>query len=850
MTQYEAKRIRRQMQSFLSLMIVVASTVMLASCGGDGVTSTSTNVNEITKDTPNLSSIRQITAQDIQQSTTSSLKYVKGEIIVLLKEESDFDALSSYVKSKGWKIVSKGSSILNNYIIQTNLTAEDDLNVEIDKLGKQSFVNSASLNIVMKSNGLSSDPSWQDNDKSWNMKSINLQKAWSILPNAGNDVNVGVVDADFIFNHPDLKIYKDITPSYPVKGVGSSFFNWILGIEPRDPNDHSNDIVSAVRGSSTGSDPSHGMHVAGIIGATDNTDGMVGIAPHANIFSYNYMSNGEVATLDDAQTGIAELTKAKTQVINVSIGTDFCDSVKIVGVPTGETICKRPSDIETARYSHMVVKAFSRIIDQNPNVVFVQASGNNGKFNFDGTSTRVSTDYNGLLATALAFNDVSDQAIKSAVENVAHHTIIVGAYSQRSDGSNYITDYTMVPLPSSLSQTNTYLSSSFMLAPGGDKNKMVYSTVLTSGKYGYMWGTSMAAPHVTGVVALVMQANPSISATKARDIVLQSTDTVDSYPALDAEKAVRAALAYGKPTNITPTSATVGAAQEFTLTGDGLLEKPYSIAIEGCPNIQYTSATSTKHVFSCTPTDALSSLVVITNPDTGALVSKQLAIDFTSAPVALPTAVKITLDAQGINAVSGVVNGNVSFITGRNGGKAAKFNGVSDPASIRIPNTDNITFDTGATFDMWVRLDSMTGMNGNAQTVSNGQYVMTLLAKSHDRNGTAFTSTASGKSFWNTYNQTWAGSTSCTTNETFQAIPIGEWYRVTYAVSPATGIQTYINKQLYMNCPDIHPSFDAINSQDLYIGKYADEWYPLNGAIQDVSIYKAALTPSQIAVMP
>jgi len=306
------------------------------------------------------------------------------------------------------------------------------------------------------------------------------------------------------------------------------------------------------------------------------------------------------------------------------------------------------------------------------------------------------------------------------------------------------------------------------------------------------------------------------------------------------------------PTNITPTSATVGKNQEFTLTGDGLLEKPYNVTIEGCPNIQYTSATSTKHVFSCTPTDALSALVVITNPDTGALVSKQLSIDFTVAPVVLPTAVKITLDAQGIDAVSGVVNGNVSFITGRNGGKAAKFNGVSDPASIRIPNTDNIKFDTGATFDMWVRLDSMTGMNGNAQIVSNGQYVMALLAKSHDNNGSAFTTTASGKSYFNTYNSTWGAGSSipCFTNESLPVIPIGEWYRITYTISPTTGIQTYVNKQLYMSCSDIRPDFEQMNTQDLYIGQYSSFWYPLNGAIQDIRIYKSALTPNQVAVMP
>ena len=41
-----------------------------------------------------------------------------------------------------------------------------------------------------------------------------------------------------------------------------------------------------------------------------------------------------------------------------------------------------------------------------------------------------------------------------------------------------------------------------------------------------------------------------------------------------------------------------------------------------------------------------------------------------------------------------------------------------------------------------------------------------------------------------------------------------------------------------------------MNTQDLYIGKYSDAWYPLNGAVQDIRIYQQALTDAEVQALP
>lgn len=68
-------------------------------------------------------------------------------------------------------------------------------------------------------------------------------------------------------------------------------------------------------------------------------------------------------------------------------------------------------------------------------------------------------------------------------------------------------------------------------APGGEfVNKGIYST-LPDGKYGFMNGTSMACPHVSGVAALVVSkfASPSLTPTEVKRIIIDSSAEVDAH---------------------------------------------------------------------------------------------------------------------------------------------------------------------------------------------------------------------------------------------------------------------------------------------------------------------------------
>lgn len=235
------------------------------------------------------------------------------------------------------------------------------------------------------------------------------------------------------------------------------------------------------------------------------------------------------------------------------------------------------------------------------------------------------------------------------------------------------------------------------------------------------------------------------------------------------------------------------------------------------------------------------------------LLSVSIAgVDIVGSPFAVAVqdgaSLSINFDAASRAALSAVALGKVDFIDGRNGGVAAKFYGVAAPGALRIPNSSAMQFSDGMTWDMWVRRDGNVGINGNGSTVT-GTFVMSVMAKSHDAAGVAVNSLASGESFVSTFMPSWAYSEACTVTPQ-PAVPLGTWYRITFTASARGGTAIYINKGLQTQCRQTALDFTLVNAQDLFIGRYSAFWYPLDGAVQDIRIYKRVLSTAEVSALP
>ncbi|MBT8236621.1 MAG: S8 family peptidase [Bacteroidia bacterium] len=209
-------------------------------------------------------------------------------------------------------------------------------------------------------------------------------------------------------------------------------------------------------------DEKHGTHVAGIIAAERNNGrGVNGVANNAQIMSIRAVPNGDEYDKDIA-LGIRYAVDNGARIINCSFGKSFS--------PNSEWV------FDAIKYA------------ASKNVLIVHASGNDG-LNIDASeNTQYPNDYNTNPGPEFA-------------ENV----LVVGSLTQNY-GSEMISSF------SNYGQNNVDV-----FAPGSG----IYSTI-PGNTYKSQGGTSMAAPAVSGVAALIMSYYPKLTAVQVKKIIEQS----------------------------------------------------------------------------------------------------------------------------------------------------------------------------------------------------------------------------------------------------------------------------------------------------------------------------------------
>lgn len=226
-----------------------------------------------------------------------------------------------------------------------------------------------------------------------------------------------------------------------------------------------------------GTDASHGTHVAGIIGAVRGNDkGIDGIANHVQIMPIRAVPDGDEHDKDIANA-IRYAVDNGALIINMSFGKSFSPEKKWVD--------------EAVQYA------------ESKGVLLVHAAGNDAK--------NIDTDDN------FPSRNLNNDTLK-----VFSNWITVGASGATANE---------IAAPFS----NFGKREVNLFAPG----VKIYSTIPGGNAYGEKDGTSMAAPVVSGIAALLLSYHPDISAKQLIEILEQSSKKINTtFPKPGAQEKI------------------------------------------------------------------------------------------------------------------------------------------------------------------------------------------------------------------------------------------------------------------------------------------------------------------------
>lgn len=316
-------------------------------------------------------------------------------------------------------------------------------------------------------------PKLVPNDPRFAWSSANTFYQWH-LNNTGQNGSVAGIDAN-LTKVWDEFLGTGITISVVDDGIQVSHEDLAPNINSNidhDWNDNSpNDPTPPLQLQGDETFYSHGTSVAGIIAAKGNNGiGVTGVAPEATLVGLKLLAE-EVSPDEEA-----EALSWRTDVIDISNNS------------WGE-----PDDGETSfKADPLVVSALQHSAQNGRNgkgTIFVWSAGNGREFsdyaNFDGYVNQPETIGVG------AINFTGEQSYYS--ESGAN--IVISAPSDDFDGDPAITT----------------------------------TTLTTDGNYTNLFGgTSSAAPLISGVIALILEANPTLGWRDVQEILIRSARKVDS----------------------------------------------------------------------------------------------------------------------------------------------------------------------------------------------------------------------------------------------------------------------------------------------------------------------------------
>ena len=487
-------------------------------------------------DVEDIGSVMEITPDEIVTDPDTGQKYVKGQILISAAEGATEEQVNQLVVSLGGQIIGHIKFVDVYQALFTDLLLAE-LESKIEQLRQNSIILSAVVNEMSECNAsrVPNDP-WGGGIESWEIypwddgilnnipkgknaafESMRLPEAWAMAyKDNGKDqtlsqiphVAVGVIDSDFPVQIDSEGAFHDLHEDLHFAWVNREGYNEFA---------NSTDDKERLK-------YRHGHHVSGIIGAiADNEKGVSGVVWNADLSGYKTSLSGS-----DILYGIAtQILVRRVNILNMSIGKDF-----------GKNVTKK--DIEDISHLNEIQKLvdretkfytgyFQKLKNAGVDFLVIQAAGN---YNID------------AILNKFAASVVDPEVKKNIIVIGSYDIKFAGGYGkdlvsiEKSDFSNYGPQVDIFAPGGNAPDDIYYLTKNvedffddilaLLAYMGLDIRDVIYSTIYRYEKdqqhrnyYGYMSGTSMAAPHITGLAALIKQKYPRLRMSQVKEAIVK-----------------------------------------------------------------------------------------------------------------------------------------------------------------------------------------------------------------------------------------------------------------------------------------------------------------------------------------
>lgn len=447
----------------------------------------------------------------------SGAPFITNQLLVMPTESGGFDAVKRAAEDVDAVIVGVNDYVSSYQLLLPSAMDEKELDAIANAVADADDITSVNTNALVAEQGVRTEASdvtspeqafadaatssqWQRG--SWGMQAIGAPVLWDYAERVGLEPQeAGVFD-----NFRAGRSHDDLAhATFPVP--------LDHGTAETDPN-------------------SHGLHIAGTIGANGK---IRGVAPNANLLLSSYPAEHVFLwfgwrlkiDINTLTSGITALAEGGASVINVSQG-----YTKPVAAQNNADNARD----QVAAQGETIGEALTALVQKHPDLLLIAAAGNSAcsKSMFDAEECKHSaTDKEQFTDAPIRTSaewGIFTQA-RTQFSELEDHILTVGAAAplfNKDAPSDGLEVWGLSQWGADILAPGTQILSTMDPEACNQKRSAWCDT-----GYGYMNGTSMAAPHVAGTAVALRGANPDLSAAQLKRIIL---GTANSAPMLQVDE--------------------------------------------------------------------------------------------------------------------------------------------------------------------------------------------------------------------------------------------------------------------------------------------------------------------------